>query len=45
MLVVKVKRERSTQGNTQGECFPIAAGLENRGAEFHEFLQLVGLEA
>ena len=40
----KGERERSTQGKTQ-EHVPKASVLENEGAEFHEFLQPVGLKA
>ena len=44
MVIKKGKRERSTQGNAQGEHFPKAIGWENEMADFGEFLQLAGLK-
>ena len=39
------QRERSTQGNAQEEYLPKIIAWKMRGAEFHEFLQLVELKA
>lgn len=40
LVMEKGERKKSTQGNTQGECFP-----KTRGTEFHEFSQLRMLKA
>lgn len=43
MVTEKDQEERTTQRNAQKEHFPKVTAWEMRGANFHEFLQLVGL--